>query len=197
MALPHEVLGVAENADEATINAAFREAAKRFHPDLNDGDVSGIRQLRRLIWAREFLRRHKRHLLNGRSGRPRLPFVRKRRSFRNLYFACAAASAASVLSATILFADLGAGQPETIGAEKTDMAAAGELPDAEAAGIKAIRDLQEASYAPVETEMSAAPEPQLHNPVRRRAAQPGYTLKKAINRAAFLMSKTFRSLSLQ
>ncbi len=194
MAEPHEVLGVAEDADEATINAAFREAAKRFHPDLNDGDVSGIRQLRRLIWAREFLRRHKRRLLNAQSGRPRLPFAGKRRSFRNMYFACAVAGPALFLTAPVLIAGWGGTQPKVIMVEKTVEAAVAGLPDAEEAELKAIRDLQEASGASPEPRMSMAPEAQMQSR-RRRTMRPGLALKRAINRAAFMVSKTFRKLS--
>ena len=34
---PHEILGVAENADEATIQKAYKEAIKRYHPDRIQG----------------------------------------------------------------------------------------------------------------------------------------------------------------
>lgn len=196
MALPHEVLGVAENADEAAINAAFREAAKRFHPDLNNGDVSGIRQLRRLIWAREYLRRRKRRVPNVRGGRPMLPFAGKRWSIRDLYFAFATIGAASILSVAIVFADWGGAQPKIIVVGKTAKAAIAGPGEAEAAGLKAIRDVREANYAPPRQEMSMAPEPQPQSR-RRRSLQPGVGFKKAINHAAFVMSKTFRKLASQ
>jgi uncharacterized iron-regulated membrane protein len=196
MALPHEVLGVAENADEATVNAAFREAAKRFHPDLNNGDMSGVRQLRRLIWAREYLRRHKQRLLNAQSGRPRLPSAGKRRSFRDLYFAFGTICAASILSVAIVFAHWSGAEPRVVVVEKTAKAAMAGLPDAGEAGLKAIRDVQEASYAPPQPEMSMAPEPQSQSR-RRHPLQPGVALKRAINHAAFVMSKTFRKLASQ
>ncbi|TXH11407.1 MAG: hypothetical protein E6R04_02155 [Spirochaetes bacterium] len=35
----YEILGVARDADEATIKSAFRELAKKYHPDLNPGDA--------------------------------------------------------------------------------------------------------------------------------------------------------------
>ena len=57
MTTAYEVLGVDANADEATIRAAFRRAAKRCHPDLNGGDSGGEHRLRRLIAAREILTR--------------------------------------------------------------------------------------------------------------------------------------------
>jgi curved DNA-binding protein CbpA len=57
MATAHEVLGVEVGADDATIKAAFRRAAKRCHPDLNGGDRGGAGRLSRLIAAREILMR--------------------------------------------------------------------------------------------------------------------------------------------
>jgi hypothetical protein len=55
MTTAYEMLGVDANADEATIRAAFRRAAKSCHPDLNGGDSSGEHRLRHLIAAREML----------------------------------------------------------------------------------------------------------------------------------------------
>jgi DnaJ-domain-containing protein 1 len=34
---PHEILGVPENADEATVQKAYKEAIKRYHPDRIQG----------------------------------------------------------------------------------------------------------------------------------------------------------------
>lgn len=210
MVLPHEVLGVAEDADEATINAAFRRAAKRFHPDLNNGDSSGIRKLRRLIWAREFLARHRRRFANARDRRLRLAGHQKPRSFRTLYFACAVAGPAILLTAPVLVAGWGVAKPNAVvvvektmktetaqlsvelAERRTEMA---ELPDADAAEIKAIRDAREGSYAPAAGDMSLATEPQLQSAARHHRSTPGLALKKAINRAATRISRTFRRLS--
>jgi DnaJ-class molecular chaperone len=66
MTTAYEVLGVDANADEATIRAAFRSAAKECHPDLNGSDSGGERRLRRLIAAREVLTKPKwRHPQDG------------------------------------------------------------------------------------------------------------------------------------
>jgi len=43
MKTPYDVLGISPDADEKTIAAAFREAAKHCHPDLNPGDHAAER----------------------------------------------------------------------------------------------------------------------------------------------------------
>jgi hypothetical protein len=57
MTSAYDVIGVDSNADEATINAAFRKAAKKCHPDLNNGDTTREEYLRRLLSARAGLKR--------------------------------------------------------------------------------------------------------------------------------------------
>jgi preprotein translocase subunit Sec63 len=52
---PYKVLGISVDDDEEAIKAAFRKAAKRYHPDLNPDDPSAERRLRRLIQARDML----------------------------------------------------------------------------------------------------------------------------------------------
>ena len=34
-----EVLGVSKDADEATLKKAYRQVAKKYHPDMNPGDA--------------------------------------------------------------------------------------------------------------------------------------------------------------
>jgi len=194
MALPHEVLGVAENADEATINAAFRRAAKQYHPDLNGGSASGARHLRRLIAARDFLTKPQRRLPNA----PGVRLLQKPRSRQKVLFAYALTGAASLLVVSVLVAQTAGHRPKIGAVEKAaTLAADAGLPDAGSAEIKAIRDMQEAiGYRRVEMDMEAAQEPRLQGAVRRhRSMPPANQLRKAIMEAAFLMSKTFRKLA--
>ena len=43
----YEVLGVDKNADDATIKKAYRQLAKKYHPDMNPGDKEAERGYRR------------------------------------------------------------------------------------------------------------------------------------------------------
>jgi hypothetical protein len=73
MTTAYEMLGVDADADEATIRAAFRRAAKHCHPDLNGGDSGGEHRLRLLIAAREMLIKPRwRRPPNGEHQNPRL-----------------------------------------------------------------------------------------------------------------------------
>src|SRR5262245_10692746 len=56
MQTSYDVLGVARNASDEAIRAAFRKAAKASHPDLNLGDPTAEQQLRQVIAAYEVLR---------------------------------------------------------------------------------------------------------------------------------------------
>ena len=42
----YEVLGVDKNADEATIKKAYRNLAKKYHPDMNPGDAEAEKKLK-------------------------------------------------------------------------------------------------------------------------------------------------------
>lgn len=44
----YEILGVARDADEATIKSAFRELAKKYHPDLNPGNAEAEAKMKEI-----------------------------------------------------------------------------------------------------------------------------------------------------
>ncbi len=189
MAQPHEVLGVAANADEATINAAFRRAAKKYHPDLNNGDASGIQRLRRLIAARDFLANRRWRSSCGPKVRYRLTSIRKAGIGKSTVFAFVLAGACSLLLLAAL-APYPAGNPPKVSVvNKTSMARVAavpvspvdtEIPDAGSADIKAIRDFrEEPGYSPAEG-------------AKRQASSPAADIRNAMKRAGALMSHTSR-----
>lgn len=51
----YEVLGVDKNADEATIKKAYRQQAKKYHPDLNPGDKTAEAKFKEVNEAYEVL----------------------------------------------------------------------------------------------------------------------------------------------
>lgn len=51
----YEVLGVDKNADEATIKKAYRQQAKKYHPDLNPGDKEAEAKFKEVNEAYEVL----------------------------------------------------------------------------------------------------------------------------------------------
>jgi hypothetical protein len=153
MVLPHEVLGVAANADGATINAAFRRAAKRWHPDLNNGDTSGLQRLRRLIAAREFLTSRKWYAASARQARFLLPSFRKKRITRSVVLTFAAAAACAIMLLPVLTPGEAKDNPRGISVvQKTGMVriargADANVPDAGSGEIKAIRVLREQQFS--------------------------------------------------
>ncbi|MGO9870024.1 MAG: J domain-containing protein [Rhodomicrobium sp.] len=199
MAMPHEVLGVPQDADEATINAAFRKAAKKYHPDLNGGDAAGIRHLRHLIAARERLARERKRRPGTQIVGDGVTAMRGTVDRKATLFAGAVTGALGLLAVPVLLAHWAGAQPETVAVELTTTVADAGIPDAGSAELKAIRDIQEASsFAPAETDVELAPEPRLQRTARRRRfAQPANRFKNAVTQAAFLMSKTFRRLASQ
>ena len=42
----YEVLGVSKDADEATLKKAYRQVAKKYHPDMNPGDVEAEKKFK-------------------------------------------------------------------------------------------------------------------------------------------------------
>jgi hypothetical protein len=54
----YRILGLDYGSSMPDVTAAFRQQAKRLHPDANDGDRSSEPQLRRIIEAYQFLKEH-------------------------------------------------------------------------------------------------------------------------------------------
>ena len=48
---PHEILGINKSATEAAIKNAFRQKAKRYHPDLNPGDPMLEQEFKQIVAA--------------------------------------------------------------------------------------------------------------------------------------------------
>ena len=44
----YEVLGVDKNADDATLKKAFRQQAKKYHPDVNPGDTEAEKKFKEI-----------------------------------------------------------------------------------------------------------------------------------------------------
>jgi curved DNA-binding protein CbpA len=157
---PYNVLGISVDADEETIRAAFRKAAKRYHPDLNPDDPSAGRRLRRLIRARDMLLDPERRLIHAGDNFLWHP------SWRAFAKSTGGKSIGGALVAMSLFLMLRYPSPhvsapvqdaityasastDTYASASTD-ASASDIPDADSAEIKAMRDLREtwATQAP-------------------------------------------------
>ena len=54
----YRALGVEYGGSMAEVTAAFRQQAKKLHPDANDGDRSSEPELRRIIEAYQYLKEH-------------------------------------------------------------------------------------------------------------------------------------------
>jgi curved DNA-binding protein CbpA len=68
---PHDALGVHPDADPEEIARAYRELAKRFHPDRRPGDTGAARRMSEINAAYELLRNVTADQLERRSSRPR------------------------------------------------------------------------------------------------------------------------------
>jgi curved DNA-binding protein CbpA len=190
---PYNVLGVEAGASDAAIKAAFRRAAKKCHPDMNAGNRAGERRLKRLIAARDFLLSHGRRLSSRkRAGQvPRLGAFRQRR----VSIIAGALTGAGFLVFLIMSAAapvIPANAPfQTSVIEETED---DPLPDAESAGLKAIRDSREFPAEPAEprktvTDGAAARDKNITlSPVSRHHAP---RLKRAVTEATATVTKTW------
>jgi len=52
---PHKVLGVSENATQDEIKKAYRQLAKKYHPDLNPGDENAAQKMNEINQAYDML----------------------------------------------------------------------------------------------------------------------------------------------
>jgi curved DNA-binding protein CbpA len=141
---PYGILGVDAGASEAAIKAAFRRAAKRYHPDLNAGDRAGERRLGRLMAARDFLLSHHRRFLKRKPAGDllRLGAAKGRRASLMAGGLIGVGFLALLLivsppSMRITSADEPFQTSVIVEVEEAP------IPDAESAGVKAIRDLRE------------------------------------------------------
>lgn len=138
MVSPYRVLGIPADADERTIRAAFRQAAKRHHPDLNPQDRMATRRLRRLVRARDELLTPRRRFM--RAGLAVLPRPR----WQTLSKQANLVMIGGVLLITaFIIAQTHTLPPPMLVHEAIVFENAIESPDAEAAELKAMRDLQE------------------------------------------------------
>jgi hypothetical protein len=204
MALPHEVLGVAANADEHAINAAFRKAVKRFHPDLNNGDTSGIRCLQRLITARDFLTSPGWRAASVPRSGSLLPSSRKKRITRSvvLTFAVTGTCAFMLLSMfgpgeakdnppAISMARAG---PAGISVVKKSRIANARIPGAGSAEIKDTRDLRGAATGR-RLDAGELTGRLLQASAERRESSSAGGVGKAVKGAAHMMAQAFQKIA--
>src|SRR3954452_17380757 len=74
---PHAVLGVSADADEEEVARAYRELAKRLHPDRRPGDEAAARRMAEVNAAYTLLRDSHAEMLERRASAPR-PAARRR-----------------------------------------------------------------------------------------------------------------------
>jgi curved DNA-binding protein CbpA len=200
MSKHYDVLGVDANADEVTIRAAFRRAAKRCHPDLNGGDRAGERRLRRLIAARDFLASQRRRIsrLNSGAGPLMLRGPADRRSF---IFAGALTGAGFLLFVFFLSQQSGSARSEFVSFD-TQIVDEGEdsaIPDAGSAEVKAIRDWRELRFLRAHQGFGQDASPGLAHAnsafIRPTSKPHASRFKRALHGAASEISRTWRRLA--
>ena len=111
MQTSYDVLGVPRNADDETIRAAFRKAAKAYHPDLNAGDPTREQQFKQVSAAYDLLKNPRQRAAydEGLAGYERyLRSARRRRIWR---FAAVPVAAVVSGGAVALGVSLSSGPP--------------------------------------------------------------------------------------
>jgi curved DNA-binding protein CbpA len=115
MQTSYDVLGVPRNASDETIRAAFRQAAKAYHPDLNAGDPTREQQFKQVSAAYELLRNPRQRAAydQGLLGYER--YLRSSRRKRIWRFAAAPVAALVSVAAVALGISLLSGLPTAPG----------------------------------------------------------------------------------
>src|SRR5215469_8418894 len=145
MAKPYQVLGVNPGANEATINAAFRRAAKDCHPDLHGNDPAAARRFRRLVAARAILKDPERHGLYT-SGTAHQSLIFRPPSQRKRVMAAGAITGIAALLILPLAIQVWKSAP-AVGRFQTATSTleVGYIPDTWSAETKAVRDMTKES----------------------------------------------------
>ena len=65
---PYKVLGVSPDASDEEIKRAYRQLAKKYHPDLNPGDAEAARKMQQVNAAYEQIKNPEKAYQNQRSG---------------------------------------------------------------------------------------------------------------------------------
>jgi DnaJ domain len=122
MQTSYDVLGVPRNASNETIRAAFRKAAKAYHPDLNAGDPTREQQFKQVIAAYELLKtpRQRAAYDGGLSDYER--YVRSARRKRIWRFAAVPVAAVVSSAAVALGVSLSSGLPTEPGSAEGKIA---------------------------------------------------------------------------
>src|SRR5262245_7200460 len=115
MQTSYDVLGVRRNASDETIRAAFRKAAKAYHPDLNAGDPAKEQRFKQVSAAYELLRNPRQRAAydQGLAGYER--YLRSSRRKRIWRFAAVPVAALVSGAAVALGVSLSAGPPAASG----------------------------------------------------------------------------------
>jgi curved DNA-binding protein CbpA len=134
MQTSYDVLGVPRNASNEAIRAAFRKAAKAYHPDLNAGDPTREQQLKQVIAAYEVLRNPRQRAAydQGLAGYER--YLRSARRKKIWRFAAVPVAALVSGAAVALGVSLSSGPPNASGP------AAGKIAQRASHEVAAVHD---------------------------------------------------------